>query len=468
MKKIISIITSIIMLICLFTSAMPSFALTYDSFVYEIVDEKIVITGYNGTDTTVTVPSTINDIPVVVISESAFKGNTTITSITVNEGIEDIGASTFENCTSLATISLPSTITHMGEKAIYNTAYYNDESNWKLKKSDSSSDDLNIGGSGVQDTITWEDVLAPELEYLYLGTTLIECQFSGIYRINAGTLLIADGAFKGSENATKIVFPSSLVAIGDYAFEGCLGIETFDISENISFSASSIYNTGFYNNSENWENGVLYMGTRAVGTSEKTGETVIKDGTIQIISGALGSKDAVIPASVTSISANAFTNTENVTIFGYTDTYAKTYADENSITFVDLNTVTKGDVNFDGTTDKKDYEILCSVSALQEYQSCAILLAGDMNEDGAIDGMDAVILDLFLNNIGPSTIKGDANGDGEISEADYDLLVQISLSEAEITDNYMLHRCDLNGDGAVDSFDALYLDLALNGLVAIV
>ena len=32
----------------------------------------------------------------------------------------------------------------------------------------------------------------------------------------------------------------------------------------------------------------------------------------------------------------------------------------------------------------------------------------------------------------------------------------------------MFDCCDLNYDGAVDSFDAMYLDLALNGLVAII
>ena len=255
-------------------------------------------------------------------------------------------------------------------------------------------------------------------------------------------------------------------AIGDYAFEDCISLEKLRIPETVSFNANAIYNTGFYNNPENWENGVLYMGARVVGTSGA--ETVIKDGATHIISGALGDKNAVIPASVTSIHENAFTDKTNVTIYGYTDTYAETYAAENDIKFVDLNTMTKGDVNFDGKMDETDYKILCLVSALQEYQSYAILLAGDMNEDGTIDGMDAIILDLFLKNIGPSTIKGDADGDGKVTEDDYDLLVKIASATAKITDNYMLHRCDLNGDGAVDGLDALYLDLALNGLTAII
>ena len=128
----------------------------------------------------------------------------------------------------------------------------------------------------------------------------------------------------------------------------------------------------------------------------------------------------------------------------------------------------KGDVNFNGELDAEDYKIICDISTLQQTPSFTVALAGDMNEDGAIDGLDVIILDLFINNIGPSTIKGDTDGNGKVNEDDYTLLVEIVTLNTEITDIYMFDRCDLNYDGAVDSFDAVYLDLALNGLVAII
>ena len=79
-----------------------------------------------------------------------------------------------------------------------------------------------------------------------------------------------------------------------------------------------------------------------------------------------------------------------------------------------------------------------------------------------------IILDLFINDIGPSTIKGDADGNGKVNEDDYILLVKITILNSKITDVYMFDRCDLNYDGAVDAYDAVYLDLALKGLVAII
>lgn len=464
MKKLISIILSITILLCVFSFDLPSFALSYNGFSYEIQNEKVVITGYTGSDKNLIIPAEIDNKSVLKIENNALRDNKTLTSVTISEGIEDIGNSAFENCTKLSTITLPTTITHIGKNAIYNTAYYNNESNWKLKRKTEDTD-INIG-SGTQETISWEDILAPTLQYLYLGTALIECEYSGIYRIKQGTTVIADYAFKNSENATKIQFPQALIAIGQYAFDGCVSLESFDISENVKIDSTTLYNTGFYNNPENWENGALYMGTRLIVANGE--EIIVKDGVTQIVSGAINSKNVVIPKSVTDIHKNAFTGTENVTIFGYTDTCAEAYANQSNIHFIDLESITRGDVNFNGELDNEDYKTLCDISILEQIPSFTVTLAGDMNEDGTIDGFDVIILDLLINNIGPSTIKGDADGNGKVNEEDYALLVRIATANERITDNYMFDRCDLNYDGAVDGLDALSLDLALQGLVAII
>ena len=464
MKKVISTILCIVILFCVFTSATPSFALSYNGFTYEIVSEKVVITGYDGAEAKLTIPNQIDSKSVIKIENNAFKDNKNLTSVTISEGIEDVGESAFENCTSLSTISLPITIKHIGKNAIFNTAYYNDESNWKLKRVTVDTD-INIG-SGTQETIPWEDILAPTLQYLYLGTVLIECEYSGVYRIKQGTTVIADYAFVKSKEATSIRLPQSLNVIGKHAFDGCASLESFDIPGNIEIDATIFYNTGFYNNPENWENGALYLGTRLV--SAKGEEIIVKDGTTQIISGAINGKNVVIPKSVTEIQENAFMNAENTVIFGYADTSAQIFASTNNIKFINLDDFIKGDVNFDGKLSGEDYKTLCDISILEQTPLFTVSLAGDMNEDGTIDGLDVIILDLFINDIGPSTIKGDADGNGKVNEDDYILLVKIATLNSKITDVYMFDRCDLNYDGAVDGFDAMYLDLALNGLVAII
>lgn len=490
MKKLLKKVISILIAVSVFLCTIPVTALTSGDFTYELVNGEAVITAYNGTATEVTVPAELDGYSVYGIGDSAFKGNTQITSVTISEDIKSIGASAFEDCTALATITLPNTIMHFGEKAIYNTAYYNDESNWKVKINYDTSTGPSLGDSeDVQ--IPWEDIIAQNLDYLYLGKILVEATYSGSYSVKYGTTVIADGAFAGCnasqvtlasqtatignnafkdcQKLTKIKFSSNLEYIGESAFENCTSLVELNLPDkDIQMYASAFYNTGYYNNVDNWSKDVIYYGTTVIGANGNCSEIEIQDGTTKIIGEALLDKDVVIPKSVTDISPEAFTDKEKVTIYGYSGSYAEEYATTYNIKFVDLNSLLKGDVNFDGVIDRVDYDILCSVCATREYQSVPIFYAGDMDDDGAVDAFDLIILDLMLNDMPPSRLKGDADGDGDVDWLDYDLLCAISQTRAKVTDNVMFIRCDLNEDGAVDSFDAIYLDLALNNIVTLI
>lgn len=488
--KVIRTIISILIAFSAFVCIIPVSALASGDFTYEIINGEAVITSYNGTATEVTVPATIDGHTVYGIGESAFKDNTEITKVTVNSGVKAVGTSAFENCTSLATISLPATIMFFGEKAIYNTAYYNDKSNWKEKRENNSSGETNIGDGG-NDQVSWEDIVAKNLDYLYLGRILVEISYSGSYSIKYGTTVIADGAFAGSnanqvslasqtatigKNAFKdckdlsqVRFSNNLEYIGKSAFENCTSLVNITLPEkDVQMYASAFYNTGYYNNAENWNNGVLYYNTIAIGTDESSDITEVADGTTKIIAEALRDKDAIIPASVTDISPEAFTDKENVTIYGYSGTYAQEYAKTHNIKFVDLNTPVKGDVNFDGNVDREDYRILSDIATLKLQEKDDILSVGDMDDDGTIDGFDVIILELMLNDMPPSRVKGDADGDSDVDNDDYDLLVAISQTRARVKDNIMFIRCDLNEDGAVDGVDVIYLDLALKNIVSLI
>ncbi len=482
MKKLLKNFTVIIIAVSLFVCALPVTALTSGDFTYEVLNGEAVITAYNGASTDVTVPAEIDGYTVYGIGEAAFKDNTTISTVTVASGVKSIGASAFENCTSLATITIPTTIMLFGEKAIYNTAYYNDDSNWK-KKIDKDST--------TNDEILWEDIIANDLEYLYLGKILVEISYSGEYSIKYGTTVIADGAFAGSKanqvkltsqtatignnafkdckNLSYIKFSTNIQYIGKSAFENCTSLENISLPDtDIQIYASAFYNTGYYNNANNWNGDTLLYETKVIGVNLESSKVEIPEGVTEIIAEALSDKDVIIPESVTKISPEAFTNKDNVTIYGYSGSYAQEYATIHNIRFVDLNSLLKGDVNFDGQVDRADYNILCNICTTQQEQTPLISYAGDMDDDGAVDGIDVIILDLMLSGMPPSRIKGDADGDGDVDWDDYDLLVAISQLRSKVTDNVMFLRCDLNEDGTVDSFDAIILDLHLNSIVSLV
>ncbi|MGN1020635.1 MAG: transglutaminase domain-containing protein [Aristaeellaceae bacterium] len=78
--------------------------LMYDELVYALTEDGtgIVIKGYQGSDATVVVPDTIDDLPIKEIGAEAFMNNTTLQKITLPDTVEVIGARAFSGCTSLS------------------------------------------------------------------------------------------------------------------------------------------------------------------------------------------------------------------------------------------------------------------------------------------------------------------------------------------------------------------------------
>ncbi|WP_304576953.1 leucine-rich repeat protein, partial [Romboutsia ilealis] len=73
-----------------------------DDFEYELLDNgTIEIQGYDGEDTSITVPSKIDGISVTSIGQDAFYCCDTLTTIKIPNGIKSIGSSAFSDCTSL-------------------------------------------------------------------------------------------------------------------------------------------------------------------------------------------------------------------------------------------------------------------------------------------------------------------------------------------------------------------------------
>ena len=157
-----------------------SFALNNDGASY-------AVTGIGTcTDTDVVIPSQYNGLPVT-----------------------SIGYEAFYFCGRLTSVIIPDSVTTIGDGAFYNTAYYNDESNW-------------------------------ENDVLYIGQYLIAAKdsISGEYTIKAGTTVIADDAFSYCD-LTSIVIPDSVTSIGMRAFSGCRSLASITVDLNNSVYHSS-------------------------------------------------------------------------------------------------------------------------------------------------------------------------------------------------------------------------------------
>ena len=88
-----------------------------DGLQYSYNDEDLTasVSGYTGAATELVIPAEVTHegktYKVTAIGGYAFQGNSTLTSITIPEGVTTIEYSAFSGCTSLTNVTLPEGVT---------------------------------------------------------------------------------------------------------------------------------------------------------------------------------------------------------------------------------------------------------------------------------------------------------------------------------------------------------------------
>jgi len=89
-------------------------------FTYTTNNGTITITKYTGPAGAVTIPDTVNGLPVTSIGDGAFTAwNSGITSVTIPDTVTSIGSDAFYMCYSLASVTIPVSLTRIGDQAFY-------------------------------------------------------------------------------------------------------------------------------------------------------------------------------------------------------------------------------------------------------------------------------------------------------------------------------------------------------------
>ena len=229
-----------------------------------------------------------------------------ITKVVIPDTVESIGDYSFYKCESLSTVSIPKRVASIGRSAFAGCSnletvelHYNDEM-------------INTSTSGVQPYSLSIGDYAFENDEKLTNINLTE-----------NVTNIGDYAFAGCTEMNSLTLPESLKRIGYYMIKGTK-ISSITIPKNVTYSVSNGMNGAM--------SGALKLNTVIF----EEGMTRIPNYICASYSYTSYITKVVIPDTVESIGDKSFYNCNNLTIYGYKNSYAEEYATENSIPFVSV------------------------------------------------------------------------------------------------------------------------------------
>ena len=408
---------------------------------YNSSDKSISIAGYKGKKTKITIPSSFDgcSYSVTSIGFRAFWDCTSLTSITIPEGVTSIGWDAFYNCTSLTSITIPDSVTSIGDRAfsdctrltsitipdsvtsIGEQAFENCTSLASITIPDSVR---SIGYGAFRGCTSLTDVVLPSGFNILISTAFYytpwykalvgdynillkddnTLEISG-YNGTDTTIIIPNeikgysvtiigyGAFYNCTSLTSITIPDSVTSIGDEAFEDCRNLINVQLPEKFNNLDYIIENNRFYN--------TPYLINKLNGYNVSYNSS---DKSISIAGYKGNETEITIPSrfdgcsySVTSIVHNPFYNYTSLTSITIPNSVksigVRAFKDCTRLTSITIpNSVTWiGDYAFSGCTNLKSITIPESVTSIRykTFYNCTSLTSITIPDTVTSIGRDA-------------------------------------------------------------------------------
>lgn len=230
-------------LVAIFLSLPPLYspatsrAAQYLDFTYEVSGANIAITHYSGPGGSVTIPETIDGIPVTSIGSMAFSQCVSLRNVIIPGSVASIGESAFYNCSGLTSVTIPDGVITIGSFAFCgNTSVTNIAIGTGLA---SLGDGAFTGGDRLAAiTVNPLNPAFTSANNVLLTRdekTLVQCpaNLPRDYSVPASVETIGRWAFYSLTSLTNVTIPDRVATIGGGAFEGCANLAGVTLGQNV-------------------------------------------------------------------------------------------------------------------------------------------------------------------------------------------------------------------------------------------
>ncbi len=218
-------------------------------FEYRVYSDTVTITGYCGSSTNVIIPSYINGKKVTQIGAYSFENCTSITSVYIPKGVTNIQWDAFKGCSSLVTINIPNSVDSIGSGAFHgcksltniklpstittinHSAFYNCNS---LKNINIPNSVKSIGSGAFSG--------CKSLEKVYITDLTAWCCID-FDDVTSNPMCYAENLYINGKVIYEIIIPDNVNIINDYTFYNCNSLKLITLHEGIT----SIGQYSFYN-----------------------------------------------------------------------------------------------------------------------------------------------------------------------------------------------------------------------------
>ena len=278
-------------------------AATYGDYKYTYNDDDtLTITAYNGSETSVDIPSEIKGSKVTVIGNKAFYSNKTIQQVNIPDTVLTIGEQVFYNCDYLNNVKLPENLTSLGYHAFASCdSLYNITLPASLTKIGYAPFDA----SGLV-TVEFEEGTTKICE-----STCSSAKKLKYVNIPDSVTIIEKEAFSSCSSLEEIIIPGSVKTVSSGAFSSCYGLKTVIMLYGVEKELGAF----------NWNNSI---------------EKITYPESMKVIESDLSScnklKSVALPRSLTGVPfVSGFG--KNTTVYCYKGTIAEDFAKEYKLDF---------------------------------------------------------------------------------------------------------------------------------------